>query len=113
MSIIVYPFVRQSFVILVYLLALAYNMIISFILFVKFYIIAMINSCKSTKRINAFCFVSIPSPRDVFARYGERLSSRGEYTSSGEQVLPALVSSSSVIDQMINAQSFLLASPKE
>lgn len=69
----------------------------------------MINTCESTRRINAFQFVAIPSPRDVFARYGERLSSRGEYSSSGEQVAPAMVSATSVIDQMINAQSFLEA----
>lgn len=67
----------------------------------------MINSCKKTKDINSFRFVAIPSPRDVFARYGERLSSRGEYSSSGETVAPAMVSSGSIIDQMINAQSYL------
>ena len=67
----------------------------------------MINTCESTRRINSFQFVAIPSPRDVFMRYGERLSSRGEYSSSGEQVAPAMVSSSSVIDQIINAESLL------
>lgn len=67
----------------------------------------MINSCKKTKDINSFRFVAIPSPRDVFARYGERLSSRGEYSSAGETVAPAMVSSGSTIDQMINAQAFL------
>ena len=67
----------------------------------------MINSCKKTKDINSFRYVAIPSPRDVFARYGERFSSRGEYSSSGEAVAPAMVSAGSVIDQMINAQSYL------
>lgn len=67
----------------------------------------MINTCESTRRINSFQFVAIPSPRDVFARYGERLSSRGEYSSSGDQVEPAMVSATSVIDQMINAQHYL------
>lgn len=67
----------------------------------------MINSCEKTKKINSFQYVAIPSPRDVFNRYGERLSSRGEYTSSGEQVSPSLVSSGSVIDQLINAQTML------
>lgn len=67
----------------------------------------MINSCKKTKLINSFQYVAIPSPRDVFARYGERLSSRGEYTSSGEQTTPSLVSAGSTIEQMINAQRLL------
>lgn len=67
----------------------------------------MINTCDATRRINSFQFVAIPSPRDVFARYGERLSSRGEYSSSGEQVSPAMVNASSVIDQIINAQHYL------
>lgn len=67
----------------------------------------MINTCESTRRINSFQFVAIPSPRDVFARYGERLSSRGEYSSCGEQVAPAMVNPSSVIDQMINAQHYI------
>lgn len=67
----------------------------------------MINSCKKTKDINSFRYVAIPSPRDVFARYGERLSSRGEYSSSGETVAPAMVSSGSTIDQIINAQHYL------
>lgn len=67
----------------------------------------MINTCESTRRINSFQFVAIPSPRDVFMRYGERLSMRGEYSSSGEQVAPSIVSASSVIDQMINANTLL------
>lgn len=68
----------------------------------------MINSCKSTKSINSFQFVAIPSPRDVFARYGERLSSRGEYsTTANDYTSPALVNPSSTIDSMINAQRML------
>ena len=67
-----------------------------------------INSCKSTKSINSFQYVAIPSPRDVFSRYGERLSSRGEYsTCQGEYTSPALVNPSSTIDSMINAQRML------
>lgn len=73
----------------------------------------MINSCKKTKDINSFRFVAIPSPRDVFARYGERLSSRGEYSSNGEAVAPAMVSAGSVIDQMINAQHYLATDCKD
>lgn len=68
----------------------------------------MINSCKDTKSINSFQYVAIPSPRDVFSRYGERLSSRGEYSTSGDvYASPALVNPSSTIDSMINAQRML------
>lgn len=68
----------------------------------------MINSCQDTKRINSFQYVAIPSPRDVFNMYGERLSSRGEYsTDSAIQTFPVPVNSSSVIDGLINAQRML------
>lgn len=67
----------------------------------------MINSCKSTKSINSFQYVAIPNPRDVFAKYGERINSNGSFSCDASGGSPQLVSSSSVIDQMINAQSFL------
>lgn len=70
----------------------------------------MINSCKATKQINSFVYCEIPSPRDVFRKYGERLSERGVYTTDGStQGTPQMVNSSSVIDQMINAQTLLEA----
>lgn len=68
----------------------------------------MINSCKATKEINSFQYVAIPSPRDVFARYGERLSNRGEYSTDASTLSsPSMVSAGSVIDQIINAQAML------
>lgn len=66
-----------------------------------------INSCEHTKRINRFEYVPIPSPRDVFLKYGERVSSRGEYTSSGEGTIPSQVSSCSTIDSIINAEKMI------
>lgn len=68
----------------------------------------MINTCKATRKINSFKYVAIPSPRDVFAKFGERVSSRGEYsTTAGVASSPSMVSASSVIDQMINAENLL------
>lgn len=68
----------------------------------------MINSIETTKKINRFEFVSIPSPRDVFNRYGERLSNKGEFSCGAELgSVPAIVSAGSTIDQMINASAML------
>lgn len=69
----------------------------------------MINSCKSTKVINSFQYVAIPSPRDVFARYGERVSNNGSFSCGVEGGSPQMVSSTSVIDQLISAQNLLEA----
>lgn len=67
-----------------------------------------INSCKATKQINAFVYSAIPSPRDIFRKYGERLNDKGVYTASADDSgSPQLVSGGSVIDQMINAQRML------
>lgn len=74
----------------------------------------MINSIPSTKKINSFEFVAIPSPRDVFNRYGERVSNSGEFSCGAELgSAPVLVSSGSVIDQMVNAESYLNSSVNE
>lgn len=67
----------------------------------------MINSCKSTKAINSFQYVAIPSPRDVFARYGERVSNNGSFSCGIEGGSPQMVSATSVIDQMISAQNLI------
>lgn len=68
----------------------------------------MINSCKATKKINSFEYVAIPSPRDVFMRYGERLSNVGQLGTDRDTIgIPAMVSSGSTIDMMINAQHML------
>lgn len=68
----------------------------------------MIQSIEQRKRINRFQDVRIPSGRDIFARYGERLS-QGEYTTTaGVSVHPAIVNSGSVIDQMVTAQNHAL-----
>lgn len=67
----------------------------------------MINSCKATKKINSFEYVAIPSPRQIFNRYGERENEHGLYLSDGTGSDPVPVSSGSVIDQMINAQRML------
>lgn len=68
----------------------------------------MIQSIEQRKRINRFQDVRIPSGRDIFARYGERLS-QGEYTTTaGVSSDPAIVNSGSVIDQMITAQNHAL-----
>lgn len=68
----------------------------------------MINSIEQKKRINRFQDVRIPSARDLYCRYGERLG-KGEYTTNGSTFAdPAIVNSGSVIDQMITAQNHAL-----
>lgn len=70
----------------------------------------MIQAPKSTKAINSFCYSAIPSPRDVFAKYGARQNAQGEFsTSVDEYGDPALVGSSSRIDQILNADAMLRA----
>lgn len=68
----------------------------------------MIYAPKELRSINSFKFVSVPSPRDVFMRYGERASTGGEYsTDAMTQASPSIVNTSSVIDEIINAQRML------
>lgn len=74
----------------------------------------MIKAPKSVRTINSFQYVAVPSPRDVFIRYGERQSAKGEYTTDGTtQVNPSIVNRSSVIDEMINAEMMLRASVEQ
>lgn len=66
----------------------------------------MLKATKQTRQINSFVLVSIPSPRDLFARYGEK-QGQGIYASDGLVSGQVLNSGNTVIDQMIAAQSML------
>lgn len=64
----------------------------------------MITASKSTRNINKFIDVAIPSPRDLYIRYGER-DSKGVYLSSDEDRSSIVGSQSQVvIAQLVNAQ---------
>lgn len=67
----------------------------------------MITACKSTRNINKFIEVAIPSPRDLYQRYGER-DSKGVYLSSDEERSSIVGSQSQVvIAQLVNAQHMI------
>lgn len=67
----------------------------------------MINSCAKTKEINAFVYEAIPSPRDIYRRYGERKSDSGIFTSTASASEPIYPSSCSTIDSMVRAQNMI------
>lgn len=67
----------------------------------------MINSCAKTKEINAFVYEAIPSPRDIYRRYGERNSESGFLSSNGTITDPIYPSSCSTIDSMVRAQNMI------
>lgn len=67
----------------------------------------MINSCKQTKEINKFQYVAIPSPRDVFNKYGER-ENKGIYTCGvDDKDVDAHFAGQSTISQIVHAQKSL------
>lgn len=67
----------------------------------------MVNSCKKTKELNKFQYVAIPSPRDVFNKYGER-ENKGIYSCGvdGTDVEPYFAGQSTIA-QMVHAQKSL------
>lgn len=67
----------------------------------------MITASKSTRNINKFVDVAIPSPRDLFQRYGER-DSKGVYLSSEDDHSNIVGNQSQVvIAQLVNAQNMI------
>lgn len=72
-----------------------------------------INSIDQTKKINRFKKVYIPSPKDLYLQYGERLG-KGEYTTSADEIgEPVPLGGSSVIDQMVSAQEYLASATEQ
>lgn len=68
----------------------------------------MVNSIKSTKAINSFQYVAIPSARDAFAMYGERTSKEGSFCTSQDEVGdPVPTGSESMIASVIRGQKLV------
>ena len=62
---------------------------------------------KKTTVINAFKRTAVIKPRDLYARYGERMSTNGISSTDASTVADIIPSSSSVIEQMIAGQKSL------
>lgn len=67
---------------------------------------------KKTKEINSFVYCPIPSPRDMFNRYGARTGSEGTYL-SGSSEQNCVQAPQSTIGGCISAQDYLSKHYKE
>lgn len=67
----------------------------------------MVNTCKDTRNINKFQYVAIPSPRDIFLKYGERVNNNPCYGTDANGDCDCVMMSHSVIEQCIAAERSL------
>lgn len=66
----------------------------------------MLYAIDCTREINRFRKVAIPTSRDLYAKYGERVSNGGiSTTTEGELNEPAIVAGGSIISQVIRSQA--------
>lgn len=61
---------------------------------------------KKTKQINSFVYCPIPTPRDMFMRYGARTGTGGTYL-SGSDEMNCVQIPQSTIGSCISAQDYL------
>lgn len=67
----------------------------------------MYTAGEKTRRINAFKRTGIISPRDIYARYGERRNVRAIHSTDAATPSDVIPSGSAVIDSMIAAQNMI------
>lgn len=64
----------------------------------------MIQAFEQTRNYNRFIDVAIPRAKDLYQKYGERLSSSGLFTTTPDESTTVLKVGNSVIQDMIMAQ---------
>lgn len=62
---------------------------------------------KKTSDINKFIRTSVIRPRDLFAKYGERVNPRGIHSTSADMIATVMPEGGSVIQSMIAGQEAL------
>ena len=67
----------------------------------------MYTAGKKTRQINTFKRTGIISPRDIYARYGERRNIRAIHSTDAATLSDVMPSGSAVIDSMIAGQKMI------
>lgn len=67
----------------------------------------MYQASKKTRSINAFQRTAVVRPRDLYAKYGQRVNRAGVHSTSIDEIAPVIPNGGSVIDQMILGQDTL------
>lgn len=67
----------------------------------------MYQATKKTRAINAFKRMRVVKPRDLYARYGERVNPKAIHGTSANEPSTVVPSGQSVIGSMVSAQELL------
>lgn len=72
----------------------------------------MYQATKKTRAINAFKRMRVVKPRDLYARYGERVNPKAIHGTTSNEPSAVVPSGQSVIGSMVSAQKLLRSMTK-
>lgn len=73
----------------------------------------MYTATKKTRMINAFKRTSVIKARDIYARYGMRINTKGIHSTDAGTPADVMPTGTAVIDSMIQAQKMIKAHTAE